>query len=66
VYDLVRMRFVDMGIGTVTEYSVYNSPASQVSEEQLESDEIWRFHPTMPIGEFFAKCQHKMQGGDSR
>ena len=52
-------------IGTITEYSVYGSPASQVSEDQLESDEVWRFYPTMPIGDFFEKWIEKMQGGGS-
>ena len=51
-----------MVTGTVTEYSVYGSPASNVTEEELESDEVWRLFRTTPIKEFFARWIEKMQG----
>ncbi|TVY15679.1 hypothetical protein LARI1_G006815 [Lachnellula arida] len=53
---------LDVEAGTITEYSVYGSPASKVTEEELESDEVWRYFRTTPIREFFAGWIEKMQG----
>ncbi|TVY34491.1 hypothetical protein LSUB1_G006724 [Lachnellula subtilissima] len=53
---------IDVETGTISEYSVYGSPASNVTEEELESDEVWRSFRTTPIGEFFARWIEKMQG----
>jgi len=59
---MIKMGFVDIDAGTITEFSYYR----EVSEEQSENGSNWRSHPTKPIGEFFTVCQEKMQGGERR
>ncbi|TAQ88674.1 hypothetical protein B7494_g2999 [Chlorociboria aeruginascens] len=57
---------LDIQAGTITEFSVLSGSTPQISEEQLADGSIWRRYPTKPIGEFFATCQRKMQGGRAR
>ena len=59
---MLEMDFVDISIGTITEFQVYGSPTLQLLDEQRESDSVWRFYSTLPIGEFFAKGRDKMEG----